>query len=414
MVKESRKTLTLAIFAIVLLLINFPFAKANSSDLDNKTDEIIAVKKQNTTLHALERELISKNIYFKSSHNSHNNVSFTLLKAESGKDLGTLVNELKNTGLFEIIEPNYKLKSDYDVTSSPVKKIIPNDESFKKQFYLNQTKVTSAWLFSLGSPSIPIAVLDSGVDYTNLDLIERVLPCVSFIESSTSCQDDFGHGTQVASIIGAKSDNKLGLAGISWLNPILPVKVSNENGIATVSTVVQGLDYALKSGAKIAIISLSTDKKSEVLRIAVEQAQEKGLLVIASGGNTGTDGLRYPAGFEGVIGVGSISSNYEKSRFSTTGTHIKIVSPGENILVPSITSDSLEVVSGTSFSAPQVAGIAALVWALRPTYTNKDIQRLLLSTTVDLGKPGYDSYFGYGLIDAEIAIKRALLKYEKE
>ena len=379
-----------------------------------ETNELLAVKKERTNLKRIEKVLLKRNAQITNTVLlSDSGFSYDIIKLSDEANQDLVKNELLKTGLFKIVEPNYILESDYNIVSVPSKKIIPDDESFKKQYYLNETKVTNAWLLSIGSGNIPIAVLDSGADYLNSDISERLLPCTSYVDNSFSCQDNFGHGTQVISIIAAKPDNGLGTAGITWLNPILPVKISNEEGIATVSTLISGLDHAVKSSAKIAVISLSTEKESEILKQAVEDAIQNGLLIISSGGNTGKEEIRYPAGYDGVIGVGSVNSKEQISDFSNTGSHIKIVSPGEKILVPVLNQNKLELVNGTSFSAPQVAGIAALIWALRPTYTNKDIEKLLLTTADDLGEPGYDTVYGYGLVNADTAIKRAILKYEK-
>lgn len=382
------------------------------NSLNVKAEELIALKKERVNPQRLEKHLLKRNIYFKNKADlESSDLSFDILKIETGANLDSVVNDLNKTGLFKLVEPNYKLYPDNEIVSKPAKKTL--------QYYLDQIKVPNAWIFSKGSGNIPIAVLDSGIDYLNKDLAERILPCISVLEGSYSCEDKFGHGTQVASIIASKVDNNLGLAGISWLNPILPIQVSNEEGIATVETVVKGLDYAIKSKSKIAVISLSTDVKSEILGLAIKEAYQKGILIIASGGNTGKSEIRYPAGFDEVIGVGSVNSNLEKSVFSTTGPHIKLVAPGEGIILPVLSSKEKEdsnyfdEVSGTSFTAPQVAGVAALVWALRPNYENTDIKKILFSSVKDLGKAGYDTSFGYGQIDAEVAVKRVLLKYEK-
>ena len=395
------------IFAIVIFFFSISMAHATT-----ESDELIAIPKKRVKAQRLERILLKRNVYFKTTINSQEQkLSFNVLKIAKGENLEDTVKKLKKSGLFELIEPNYKLESDYIITSTPEKKLIPNDRAFKNQYYLDQTNVTNSWLFSKGASGTLIAVLDSGIDYSNLDLNQRLLICSVVTDNSYSCEDKFGHGTKVASIIGSNTDNDLDLAGITWFNPILPIKVSNEKGIATVSTVIKGLEEATNNKAKIAVISLSTNKKSDALGLAVQLAVEKGILIFASGGNSGLEEIRYPAGFDGVIGVGSTTSEEKKASFSTTGTHIKIVAPGENILVPSVNSKSLEFVDGNSFSTPQLAGIAALIWAIKPEYTNKDISNVLFSTAKDLGNKGYDTEFGYGQVDALSAIERVLTSF---
>jgi subtilisin family serine protease len=269
-------------------------------------------------------------------------------------------------------------------------------------------KATNACLYARGSFDTTIAILDSGIDYSNSELTKRASQCINTLENSFSCQDEFGHGTHVASIIGAEVDNKYGTCGISWFNPILPVRVSDEYGNATVSTVIIGLDKAIKAKAKIVVISLSTNKLSEALKLAIEEANKRGILVVASGGNTGVQEVRFPAGYNNVVGVGSIDLSNQKSLFSSFGPHIKLVAPGENILVPELNSSSYLFVSGTSFSVPQVAGIAALVWSVKSELSRDTVKEILFSTASDLGEQGYDYKYGYGLVNAEKAVKKAL------
>src|SRR3989338_4577091 len=378
----------------VLFIIFISFFMATDADCS----ELLVLEKQRAKSSRTNKVFMKRNILF-SKELQTNDGLLKVVKISDSEDLEKISDTLKKTGLFKFVEPNYKLASDYTIISDPKKEIIPNDKDFKKQYYLDKTNVPGAWLFSIGSLS-PIAVLDSGIDYSRLDIHGRVLPCEIVLVENFSCQDNFGHGTKVSSIIGSVSDNELGLAGISWLNPILPVKVSNIEGIATVSNVVEGLQKAANSGARIVVISLSTNKKSEALRLGIKQAVGRGVLIVASGGNTGLEEIRYPAGYDDVIGVGSVGENEKRSFFSNAGSHIKLVAPGEKIVTLFPGSNLVQEVYGTSFSAPQIAGIAALVWAKKPELTNKEIAKLLYSSAKDLGKTGYDNEYGYGLVDA--------------
>lgn len=365
--------------------------------------ELLVLEKPRVKSQRLNKVLKERNVSFLKTFQTSEGL-LKVVEVSSSEDQEKILESLKRTGLFKFVEPNYKLISDYAVISNPKKEIIPNDKDFNKQYYLDKTNVPGAWLYSIGSLS-PIAVLDSGIDYLRLDINGRVLPCEIVLNENFSCQDIFGHGTKVSSIIGSVSDNELGLAGISWLNPILPVKVSNIEGIATVSSVIEGLLRSANNGAKIVVISLSTNKKSEALRIAIKQAVNKGILIVSSGGNTGLEEIRYPAGYDDVIGVGSVGENEKRSFFSNAGNHIKLVAPGERIVTVFPGSNLVQEVYGTSFSAPQVAGIASLVWAKKPELTGREIAKILYSTAKDLGKEGFDSEYGYGLVDALGAVK---------
>lgn len=380
----------------------------SANEFNDDFTQLIAISKDRVKIERIEKTLLKRQVHFKNKI-ILNNLSFNVIELSSQANKATVINDLKNTGLFKVIEPDYILKSDYIVNRNAGAKLQPNDVDFKYQYYLDTTNVTKAWLLSTGAANMPIAVLDSGVNYLSKDLYKRVLPCANVLSSyGYSCLDDYGHGTKVTSIIGAEVDNNLATAGITWLNPILPIRISNEQGIASVSTIIQGLNEAIKNQVKIAVISLSTNAESLALEEAISEAYQSGILIVASGGNTGIDEIRYPAGFDEVIGVGSTDKNLNISYFSTKGNHIDLVAPGEDILVQSLDDGYLEEVSGTSFTVPQIAAIAALVWAVRPEYTNEDIKKILFKTTKDLGEEGYDTEYGYGLVNAKRAVKWAL------
>lgn len=325
---------------------------------------------------------------------------------------------LKKSRQFDIVELNYKLSIDQYLprrnyvtivknsdlnndSENGGSEVMPNDKGFSSQYYLRDINATKAWRTTVGSPLI-VGILDTGVDVKHPDLTGKVLGG----EKEGDLTDVIGHGTEVAGIIAADTNNTQGIAGVSWNAKVLSIKVTNDIGQAKVSSVVAALNEAYKKGAKIVQISLSTNQFSQVLKNAIKEAHDKGMLIISTGGNSGLEEMRYPAAFDGVIGVGAVDRAGVRESYSTFGEHINLVAPGSFIYTTSKNLDYREV-NGTSFAAPQVAGTAALVWSLAPDLTNNEVREILFNSANDLGQPGNDKEYGHGLLNSEAAVELA-------
>ena len=331
------------------------------------------------------------------------------------KDTEKQINELNDTGLFETIEPNYKLEIDQIIPernyTTIIKKannildseeVTPNDSDFSSQYYLREINATKAWKTTVGEV-LTVCILDTGVNAKHPDLTGKVFARDGF--EGIDLNDEIGHGTEVAGIIAANTNNKKGIAGISWNTKILSVKITDEFGQARVSDVAIGLDEAYKNGAKIVQISLSTNQFSQTLKDIIKEAQDRGILIVSTAGNSGIQEIRYPAAFSGVIGVGAVNEQKERELYSTRGAHVSLVAPGTEIYTTS--GNTYSHVSGTSFSAPQITGAAALVWSIAPKLTNIEVRDILIKSANDLGDVGKDPDFGYGLLNIERAVERA-------
>lgn len=319
------------------------------------------------------------------------------------------IKELKRSRLFKLVEPDYKFfldeaSSRKNFTTIDKNLVVPNDKDFSSQYYLKEINATKAWNTTVGN-MILVGVLDSGIDTNHPDLVGKIL-IKEDLNDNNLINNETWHGTAVAGIIAANTNNKQGIAGIAWNSRILSIKVTDDANSARVSTIVAGLELAYKEGVKIVQISLSTNEFSRVLQNAIEEAQSRGILVISSGGNSGLTELRYPAALPGVIGVGAVDKNQDIESYSTTGDHITLVAPGASIYTTS-TGSNYATVSGTSFAAPQVAGACALIWSVAPDLTNNQVREILIQSTTDLGKTGKDSIFGYGLLNIEKAVEMA-------
>lgn len=349
-----------------------------------------------------------------------------VVPVEEGDDKDLKISELKETGLFDLVEPDYKLSlseveternyvkinirndenNSLENINTEVKEITPNDEDFLSQYYLKKINAPKAWGTTVGDELL-VGVLDTGVDAAHPDLAGKVFEPEDSLDVDVT--DEIGHGTGVAGIIAANTNNNKGIAGIAWNTKIVPVRVTDSNGQAKVSSVISALERAHNNGVKIIQISLSTGQFSQSLKDAVKEAIDRNILIISTGGNTGVRELRYPSAFEGVVGVGAVNDSEQLEVYSTTGDHISIVAPGSFIHTTSLSS-GYAAVSGTSFAAPQVAGTAALVWSLVPDLTNYEVREILTESAKDLGEEGKDHVYGYGLLDTQKAVELAKLK----
>lgn len=258
---------------------------------------------------------------------------------------------------------------------------------------------------------VKIAVIDSGIDFDHPDLKgNNIVDGINCIINQSTGQvldendyyDRCGHGTIVTGIISAHIDNQLGIAGIADNALIMPIKVTDGDTLY-LSSILLGLKKAIDYNCDIINLSLGGTFKNdpdaiELLRKMIVQAEEKGIIVVGAVGNSGNSLINYPAGFEEVIGVGSINEYNMISWFSQRNESVFVVAPGENVL--SLYPGGTEAYdSGTSISAPMVTAIAALVKEIIPNCSPEQFRNLLADTAVDLGESGYDFEFGYGKAD---------------
>lgn len=256
--------------------------------------------------------------------------------------------------------------------------LTPNDPDYLTSDYawnFTKTQVPGAWALTTGSSSIAVAVLDSGLDTGTTDLSGALLPGWNVAASNSDVTDTVGHGTTTASLIGARIDNGVGIAGICGGCRIIPVKVSDAQGNIYLSNVAQGVTWATDHGADIINMSLGGQVGDGALAAAIQYAQSHGVLVVASAGNSGAFGAEYPAAYPGVISVEATDANDNLYSWSNHGPGISLGAPG---CVRSIKPGNvLATVCGTSYSSPFVAGVAALVESYVPGISAADVSAAL-------------------------------------
>jgi subtilisin family serine protease len=298
-----------------------------------------------------------------------------------------------------------------------------NDPHRSEQWYLDRIGAPEAWPTSQGQ-EIVIAIVDSGVNLTHPDLVDRFVRTADgrvkgrdFVDGDDVPEDEHGHGTMVAGIAAATMDNGYGIAGVAPRARLLPVRVLDAEGRGSQSNVDLGIRWAVDNGARVINLSLESalPKQAGLVGIgapvdAVQYAWERGVVVVAATGNSGESGQDYPASSP-VLLVGATDRNDRRSSFSGGGRENMIMAPGEEIRSTWCREDgddgchpdthTIGIASGTSFAAPQVSAGIAMLRQLGLSH-QQAVERLR-ATARDLGPDGPDAEYGVGLLDLSAA-----------
>lgn len=285
-------------------------------------------------------------------------------------------------------------KIEYVEIDGVAEKSDTNDTLYSSQWALpkiswNKLDASSS-AYNLASPSAKIAIIDTGVDYNHPDLVGKVDTGndYDFVNNDNDAMDDQSHGTHVAGISAANTNNSSGMAGVSInTNNILPMKVLDSQGYGYYSWVSSGIIRAADSGAKVINLSLGGNSNSKTLENAVNYAWNKGAVVIAAAGNSGSPLKLYPAAYNNAIAVWASTQNDTKASFSNYGNWVDIGAPGVSILstVPlnldsDGNKDGYSSWGGTSMATPHVSGVAGLLVNKNPTWTATQIRSKLESS----------------------------------
>jgi thermitase len=240
-----------------------------------------------------------------------------------------------------------------------VENLALNDSYADMQWALNYINIASLWQTD-GGGGVIVAVLDTGVDSDHEDLSGQVVGAVNF-SASEGTEDIHGHGTHIAGIIAANSDNGQGVAGIAPGSRLLNVKVADDNGYCQSSAVAEGIIWAVDNGALVINLSLELKEPTPELEAAVDYAWSRGAIVIAAAGNEGTQTPVYPALYENVIAVAATSQNDTLAPLSNYGQWVNIAAPG-NEIYSTLPGDKYGFKTGTSFATAHVSGLAAILF----------------------------------------------------
>jgi subtilisin family serine protease len=302
---------------------------------------------------------------------------------------------------------------------------VPNDPRFvaqqdwlwNKDPNVVNIRAPGAWDDSKGGdPGVLIGVVDTGWQTDHPDLVDKVAGQHDFVDEDPVAEGYDYHGTSVAGVAAADTNNNEGVAGVGFNARFVMAKACAR--FCKTEDTAPAIDWLVQEqGVKIINLSFGRDlPPDQILGDAIREAQEAGALVVASAGNDGVDtDSFYPACFEGVLGVGAVSDNGTKASFSNTGPCVDLVAPGESLITTFDENDPIPgpdgpvhtlyaSVGGTSFAAPQVAGTAALIMARNRGWSAKEIAERLEKYADDMGEPGRDDIYGNGLLNARCSV----------
>ncbi|MBA4853500.1 S8 family serine peptidase [Emticicia sp. BO119] len=322
------------------------------------------------------------------------------LKISNPKLLHQFIKEIEKDKRIEYIErvPFHQIIS------------VPSDPKIGNQYYLSKIKAYEAWDISQGGVDLVVAVVDNAIQVNHIDLAANILPGrdISDNDNDPSPPDStFFHGTHVAGLVGAVTNNNNGIAsvGINRVK-ILPIKVTPDSGDPqSVYHGFEGIEWAVAHGANIINISWGGSGYSLTDQAVIDNAYNSGVIIIAAAGNNNQNTSYYPASYNHVISVGSVTSNDEKSYFSNYGSSVDLVAPGSGIY-STIPTNKYDYWSGTSMAAPIVSSIFAYVWSVKPNLNPAQLENLIKSTcdNIDIHNSGYIGLLGSGRVNVLKAI----------
>jgi subtilisin family serine protease len=303
---------------------------------------------------------------------------------------------LEATGLFDYVEPDY-----YAEPGST-----PNDPSYVAQWHLSKIGGAQAWSLTTGSPGVVVALVDSGISAAHPDLASKIVPGWNFVRSNADTSDVTGHGTEVAGTVAAATNNGIGVAGVSWGSLVMPLVVVDKDSFAAYSDIAAAIQYAADHQVRVINVSIGGTASSSTLQNAVDYAWRRGAMVFAAAMNNGGSRPYYPAACSHAVAVAATDESDHAAAFSNFGSWVTLSAPGADILT-TVDGGGYGFLNGTSFSAPIVAGVAALMLAANPQLGNDEIVSMLIASADPPPNGGFDPYLGWGRVNAGRAVKLA-------
>ena len=408
-----------ALFSILLCCAQIIIGQTEKSKLEKEGDRLFIsydngknqslINKNVVTVKLKEGAFLEKSQKILRS----NRLGYIDLSVPEGVDVEEFVKGLERSGSYEMVK--------YAVLGETC--LEPNDTYVSNQWYLSTINMPSVWNITTGNPNVKVAVLDLEVDRNHQDIgmgddgyknINATLG-YNYKDNTSQVVSPQAHGTLIAGVIGAKTNNSVGISGISGGNgnqgvTMIPYGVGSSLGSSFVdmSVVDDAILDAVDKGAKVINMSFrSTIFDYPDIDAAILYAHNHGVTLIAATGNDHVNTIYYPASNTNVIAVGAINQNLERSNFSNYGSEIDLVAPGTDIYSTTI-DNSYASESGTSLAAPQVSGTIALMLSVNPTLTPDTIRNILRSTCMKLSgysfTSGWNNEVGYGLLDAYAAV----------
>ncbi len=399
--KKTLFTVSFLAFALIILSLTFPFHKVSAQRDSNVhgTDEqdrfvpgrVLVKFRANIGLdHA--RQIVAA--LGARDADEIPQINLFVLDLPAQADEVALANVLKQRPEVEFAELDHIVRP---------ADVLPNDPWFANwEGHLRRIQAPTAWATTVGSSNVVIAILDTGVDASHEDLAGKIVPGWNTYNNNSSTADVSGHGTAVAGTAAATSNNGLGVASVCWSCRLMPIRVSDTTGYATYSAIASGLTWAADHGARVANISYIVSDSSAVTS-AAQYFQGKGGVVTSSAGNYST--FSNSADNPYILTVSATDYFDVIYSYSNTGKNIDVAAPGDSFSTQM--GGGYVSTGGTSYSAPIVAGVAALVMSVNPQLSGDQVQNIVKQSSDDLGAAGWDPIYGSGRVNAARAVSMA-------
>ncbi len=335
-----------------------------------------------------------------------------IIKKQGGKQIGKIegINvriiqlppQASEKAVEALLKNNKHLKfAERDMLVKPA--AAASDAYYADSWHLHKMGVGTAWDVSRGN-AIKIAVLDTGVSPSHADLTGKLVPGWNVFSNNSDTSDVNGHGTAVAGSAAASTNNGAGIAAVAADALIMPVRIADANAYAYWSTVASGLTWAANNGAHVANISYNGVSGSSAVQSAAQYFKNLGGVTVVAAGNS--SGLENIAASDTMITVSATDANDVRTSFSSYGAYVDVAAPGINIWT-TVMSGGYQRWWGTSMASPLVAGVVGLMKSANRALASAEIEKILFSTAVDLGAPGFDTYYGHGRVNAAAAVQAA-------
>lgn len=373
---------------------------------------------------------------------------FVLLRFDDADvDMTTALASLSDSPEIEYAQFNHVLRCDGFTPANNTPADAPNDSLYSQQWALQTLRAPEAWQITSGAPEVLIAVIDTGVeldhpdlqanlwinagedlngngraeqaDFNNIDddgngFIDDIIgwdftdapgfpDAGDHLDRDNDPSDDNGHGTAVSGIIAAQANNRIGIAGLAPQCRVMALRAGTSQGLLEEDDVASAIVYAVMNGAAVINMSFGDVVVSPMLRDVIQFAHRRGVVLVASAGNSSTDAPHYPSAYAETIAVGASTPDERLAAFSNYGTTLDVVAPGTEIWTTTLRKSYAQF-GGTSAAAPFVSALAGLLRSRSPEWNNEMIRAALQNSAVDLGEPGWDRSFGAGRIDAAAAL----------
>lgn len=396
--------------------------KKNQKVLDNKFKD----KKLNQLMQ-------SKNAVSVSALTSKKDNQYYVIRFDKNSNLSQIKKEASAMKEIDLVQYNYL----------NVFHRTPNDPLYtSQQTVAGVIKLPFAWANNIGSAQVLVGVVDSGIDFSHPDLQQNIYKNTAeipnngidddgngyiddyqgwdfvdapnmdglgdYLDRDNDASDENYHGTHVSGIIGADTNNGIGIAGTAWNVRILPIRAgfrTEDDGYLEDDDAAAGIIYAADMGCNVINISWGDSNYSPIIEDACNYAISKGAIIVASAGNTPGPVCSYPARLNNVIAVGAVTNAEQLASFSSYGIDLDVVAPGQEIFSTYGGNSQYSHLSGTSMAAPFVTGAVALLLSQNPSLDYQQVRARLHASAKDLGDKGFDNKFGAGLLDVEKLLK---------